>query len=699
MILPEIKLTHERIKDIEKTLKLEWLITNGLGGYASSTPLGINTRKYHGLLIAALNPPTNRYVLLSKMDEEIAIENHAIYFGANEFRDLIYPEDVVFPSNFSVTPFPIFEYEAENVKFRKTIFMPYEKNATIILYEVANLNRTPILFRSFPLINNRHFYFTTDKNNIEWRFTQTVWQNGTKLQPSPNTFPSLTILLASETANYVKDKEVWIEKVYYRTDASLGENCLDDYFLPGRFEIVLPPESHKKFSIIAIAGKTEDEAQQVFSSIPLSPTDMETILLHELKRREQLIQSFQTRYRNLKMEGWLKWLILASDTFIVKRNSTKTRTVIAGYPWFEDWGRDSLISLSGLTLVTGRFNEAREILLTFKHYCKKGIIPNRFSDIENNEPAYNSVDATLWYFHAVLQYLKYTGDFDFVKRELFENMQSMIDHYIKGTIYNIHMDNDYLISHGPQLTWMDAVVDSNPVTPREGKAVEVQALWYNALKIMELLSRRFEQIQEAQNYAYIAENTQETFLKKFWNPEQNCLYDVLTTETLADSSIRPNQVIAIALDFSMLNKEKSQHIIDILLTKLLSPYGLRTLAPDDARYKGHYRGDWISRNQAYHNGTIWPWLQGFFITALLKTRDYEETIRHYAFEKFLLPLFNDQIFQAGLGTISEVIDGDPPHLPRGCISQAWSIAEPLRTFVEDVNMEKPPYAQQVLKRL
>jgi predicted glycogen debranching enzyme len=275
-------------------------------------------------------------------------------------------------------------------------------------------------------------------------------------------------------------------------------------------------------------------------------------------------------------EDWLKWLILAADSFIVDRFSTKTKTVIAGYHWFEDWGRDSLIALPGLTLVTGRFQEAREILQTFKRYCSGGIVPNRFPDDSGEKPVYNTVDATLWYFNAVLQYLKYTGDFDFVKQELWSMLQSVIDYHIQGTINQIQLDSDGLIAHGPQLTWMDAMVHNNPVTPREGKAVEIQALWYNALRTMQLLATGFRQMDLAEKYREMAEKAQRSFAEKFWNTRDGCLFDTVNGE-IRDRSLRPNQVFAVSLDFSMLDKAKQAAIVSVVQEKLWATYGLRTL--------------------------------------------------------------------------------------------------------------------------
>ncbi|MFQ5999367.1 MAG: amylo-alpha-1,6-glucosidase, partial [Candidatus Bathyarchaeia archaeon] len=458
------------------------------------------------------------------------------------------------------------------------------------------------------------------------------------------------------------------------------------------------PKERKKFYVLAAAGKNEKEAQSLFSSIQKGPGDIDALYIQELERRKGLLKRFQERYTDVEVEDWLKWLILAADSFLVNRESTKKKSVIAGYHWFEDWGRDSLISLPGLTLITGRFEDAREILLTFKHYCKEGIIPNRFPDRTGDTPFYNTVDATLWFFNAVLQYLKYTGDLDFVQKELWDMLRSIIENHIQGTIYGIHVEEDGLIAHGPQLTWMDATADDRFVTPRDGKAVEIQALWYNALKTMELLATHFAQKEEAKTYSYMAEKARKSFLEKFWNPEMGSLFDVVQGGQ-ADSSLRPNQVIAVALDFSMLDKARGEKVVETVWRKLWGTYGLKTLSDDDPRYIGEYLGDWNHRGNAYHNGTVWAWLLGPFTTAFLKAKNYDERWRNFAFKNFLQPLFKEEILKAGLGIISEIFDGNPPHSPRGCIAQAWSVAEPLRAFVEDIALKRPPHEREVLRPL
>ncbi len=693
--LPSISLEGEEVSDFENAIRKEWLVTNGLGGYASSTALGIHTRKYHGLLVAAFNPPVDRRVLLSKFDEEIRIVDETYQIGSNDFRNTISPKGYRFLRYFSLDPLPVYTYATNGVQLQKTIFMPHGKNVTIVLYQVTNFHDDEIFIRISPLISSRHFHTVTDRNRIDWNFIQKPFEQGVAIQPS---IPKSTLIIFSNTGQYQAESGNWIERMYYRAEDFRGEECLDDVFQPGSIELHIDSEEKKEFYLVAVGGKSEKEAERAFSSILQGSENINALYSQELKRLEGLLEVFQDQHAGIRVEDWLKWLILAADSFVVDRKSTGSRSVIAGYPWFEDWGRDALISLPGLTLVTKRFVEAREILLTFKQYCHRGIIPNRFPDQAGDKPVYNTVDATLWFFNAVLQYLKYTGDFDFVKEELWDMLQDIIEHHVQGTSHDIHMDDDGLLKHGPQLTWMDAKVNDQIITPRNGKAVEIQALWYNALKTMELLAMHLDQKQEAEEYCDMARKAKASFARRFWNPKKGFLYDVVHNGD-EDSSLRPNQIMAVSLDFSMLSEAKQEAIVETVWKKLWGMYGLHTLSNDDARYVGQYTGDRVHRDHAYHNGTVWAWLLGPFTTAFLRVKNHDEPWRRFALENFLKPLFQKEVFQAGLGTISEIFDGDSPHPPRGCIAQAWSVAEPLRAFVEEVLLRRPIYEGEVLRIL
>ena len=691
--LPKIYLGSDTLSDVDEALKKEWFVTNGLGGYASSTVLGINTRKYHGLLVASFNPPTDRRVLLTQLNEEIQVNGKTYRLGRKEIRSNVRPfEANLFLRVFILEPFPTCEYVVDEVQVKKTIFMPYGKNAAITRYRVSNDSPKKAFIHVLPLVNSRHFHSVTNKEEISWSFLQNPSANSVTIQPS---IPLSALIISSTHGVYTASEGEWVE-TYFEVEASRVESCYDDNYQPGFFHFEIAPNETRDFSIIAAAGKNENEALAVLSFLRGNSDNIQVLYEGELKRRQNLLQKFEKQNASVSMEEWLKWLVLATDSFIVSRESTKRKSVIAGYHWFEDWGRDSLISLPGLTLITGRFEDAKEILLTFRRYCHKGVIPNRFPDRAGDKPEYNTVDATLLYFNAVLQFLKYRDEFEFVRQELWGTLKSIVDYHLEGTLHNIHVDDDGLVKHGPQLTWMDVVTDGQSVTPRDGKAVEIQALWYNALKTMQLLATRFRRRREAEEYLEMAEKAKRSFLEKFWNPNEGCLYDVIQSEH-KDPSIRPNQVIATALDFAMLDDAKAEQVVETVRKRLWGKYGLRTLAGSDPRYVGRYKGDRIQRDRTYHNGTIWAWLTGPFVTAFLKTKRHSQKWRSFAFENFLKPLFQEETFRAGLGTVSEIFDGDPPHESKGCIAQAWSVAEPLRAYIEDVALKRPPYEQRIFE--
>jgi predicted glycogen debranching enzyme len=689
MRLPAINIAQEALSRFDEALQKEWLVTNGLGGYASSTVLGINTRKYHGLLVAALHPPGDRTVCLAKLDEEICVGSDTYALGANEFHGEVFPQGYRLLKDFSVAPFPRYTYSVQGVEVAKMIFMPRGKNAVAVVYKVLNGNGSDVKFKVFPLLTCRHFHSVVDRWRNPWDLSQQ--QNGAEVKMAFNVQKATIAARATEGAFI--EKTNWIERLYYREEERRGESSTDDCYQPGYFEIQVSPERKAEFAIITATGGSDRESEENLEAVGTTLYDVESLLERELEQRRSSLANFYGSHKETPMSNWLSWILLATDAFIVK-DAGDRRSVIAGYFWFEPWGRDTFISLPGLTLVTGRFEDARNILLDFMEHSRHGLIPNLVQD-KSGEAAYNTVDATLWYINAVLQYLKYTGDFKFVQKQLWKSLKAIVDSHEKGTAFGIRVDSDGLLAHGPRLTWMDAEVDGTALTPREGKAVEVQALWYNALRTMQMLGNRFEEKSLAEKYAEMATRARTTFNEKFWNDEKNCLFDVVSSS--ADAALRPNQIIAAALDFTMLSSVKNERVVDAVHRELLTTCGLRTLARSDPRYRGTYAGDRGSRDQAYHNGSVWAWLLGPFTTAFLKAKGYGDHTLEYALESFILPLTTRQISQAGLGTISEVFDGDPPHTPRGCIAQAWSVSEPLRAYVEDVMLVRPKYEKEVLQ--
>jgi len=691
MSLPSITLNRKALSNFENAIEKEWIITNGLGGYASSTILGINTRKYHGLLVAAFHPPAERRVCLAKLDEEIRVENNVYPLGGNEFENGIFPQGHLFVKEFSVSPFPRYVYAVQDVEVQKTVFMPYKKNAVITVYKILNKSGFDVEIRVFPLLNWRHFHSVTDRWKIPWEFVQ---EREAKKVDISFGVPRSTLMLTTTSGHYFAGGK-WIEKIFFRQEAMRGESCLDDCYQTGYFEIGVEANKNGKFAITAIVDENEGDARKILAEMPVTMNDVEASYEKEMERRGKLLKRFYKENEGIQASDWLNWIVSATDMFIVEGIKGGQKSVIAGYHWFEAWGRDTFISLPGLMLVTGQFEDARKTFLTFKNHCKNGLIPNFLSD-QAGQPVYSTVDATLWYVNAVLQYLKYTGDFKFVQEQLWETLKAIIENHARGTVFNIHVDSDGLLSHGPQLTWMDAAINGQPVTPRAGKAVEVQALWYNTLVTMELLANKFKESSEAEKYAQMAEKTRKSFSEKFWDPEKNCLFDVIS-EHGKDDSLRPNQIIAVALDFTLLDNAKNEKIVDVVHHELLTPYGLRSLTRNDQKYIGTYAGDRRSRDKAYHNGTVWPWLLGSFTRAFLKAKGYTEHRRRYVLKNFLTPMFNKQVFEAGLGNLSEIFDGESPHTPRGCIAQAWSVAEPFRAYVEDAMYVRPKHEREVLQ--
>jgi predicted glycogen debranching enzyme len=687
---PTLSLTKEQLKNFELANQTEWLITNGIGGYASQTVLGVNTRKYHGLLIAALQPPGERVVFLSKLEEEIATPTQNYQLSTNEFQDVTHPQGYRFQEAFSISPFPTYLYKTPEFEMEKTIFMLFNQNLTATIYRFKNQTSNSIKAKITPLITCRHIHSVINKISNQLRFSQQ--QNLSQVQISFE-LPKSTLSIKATLGSF-QEKPNWIERIYYRQEAMRGESSIDDCYQPGAFQIEIEPNSELKFSVAATVNQELEQNNHALAILGNTIVEIEVAYQTAQKQQSDLTKTFYSAHPTAPKSSWLSWILLAADNFIVKSLNNHT-SIIAGYPWFETWGRDTFISLPGLLLTTGRFKEAQNVLSTFNAYCRRGLIPNFIED-KTGKAVYNAADATLWYINSVLQYIKYTRDFDFIQNTLWSNLKTIVESHITGTDFGIKIDNDGLLQHGEQLTWMDAQTNNKPVTPRAGKAVEIQALWYNTLKTMQLLARKFNENNLADTYEQLAAKTKTSFNQKFWNSQRNCLFDVLETQA-ADDSLRPNQIIALSLEFNMLDALKSDQIIHLLITELITPYGLRTLEPKNPNYHGNYSGNRQTRDQAYHNGTIWPWLNGPLTTAYIKTKGYNRQNIQFALKNFILPILEIQIQRAGLGNISEILDGDPPHTPRGCIAQAWSVAEPLRAYIEDVLQIRAPFEIEILQ--
>ncbi len=678
MKLPTLSVKPDMLADFNQATQHEWLITNGLGGYAACTVNGLNTRKYHGLLVAALHPPGDRTVCLTKLDEDILLGDKTAQLGVNEFEGNLYPKGFQFLKEFTLTPLPRYTYLAGGVELKKTVGMPYGKNLTITFYEANNQSGGDANIRVYPMITCRHFHSVVDHlaNPLEF-----LMEHDLREVRFSFASPKATLILRS-TAGAFAERARWVEGLRYREEEARGEAATDDCYQPGYYEVKLNAGDQFKFGIAAVASEKQADALNVIAEAGTTSTNFEHLLTNRLEAYSSFLDGFYAAHRQVPVSDWLNWLLLASDSFAVQ-DGVGRRSVIAGYFWFEPWGRDTFISLSGLMLITGRFAEARQVLLSFAKHCRRGLIPNLVLD-QSGETLYNTVDGTLWYINAVLQYLKYTEDWAFVQTNLWSTLKSIIEHHEAGTDFGIKLDTDGLLLHGPKLTWMDAV------TPREGKAVEIQALWYNALKVMQVLAAHFGEAPLAQKYAAMAQQTQTSFRSVFWDQNRNCLFDAIK-DGQADLSMRPNQIIAVSLDFSILSQEKNRAVVDVVQRELFTSRGLRTLSRRDPRYQRIYNGDMNMRDQAYHNGTIWPWLLGPFMKAYFRAHGHNTESVAFVVKNVVQPLFEQQILEGGLGTVNEIFDGDPPHLSRGCVAQAWSVAELLRGYIEDVLQIRPEH--------
>jgi len=650
-------------RNFEEAVRREWLETNGLGGYASSTLSGAHTRRYHGLLVAATQPPVGRQVLLSKLDETLQIKGELYELGSNQYPGLVHPQGYTHLVHFSRDLFPEFIYEAGGVILRKTIAAVHGENTTLLTYEVLFAEQAFTL-ELLPLIAGRDFHRLTHANpgiQAGFAFDGGVFQ--TKPYPdSPNLFISVPGATFRAEPNWYYNFEYAIER--YR-----GQDFQEDLFTPGKFSL----ELHEG-----------DTVGIIISTEPPFHRNAFALLDKERRRRESLLDGPKGQ------KGLPRILTLAADQFVVKRGED-LKTVIAGYHWFSDWGRDTMIALPGLCLATGRFDDARRILLAFAQSVSRGMLPNRFPD-SGETPEYNTVDATLWFFVAIHQYRQYTNDDAFIRSELMPVLKDILDWHFRGTRYGIHVTEDGLLyagEAGQQLTWMDARIGSWVVTPRQGKAVEVNALWYNALRIYAELLRAYGHGELSLQVTLKAEQVKEEFNRQFWNEEKGCLYDYLSDDHRSDS-IRPNQLFAISLPFALIQGEKARKVLQTVEEHLCTPVGLRSLSPQHVDYRPVYGGDGFSCDSAYHQGTVWSWLLGPYVEAMLKVRG--RSGRKQARE--VLKKFEYHLLEGCVGSVSEIFDAQAPHTPRGCAAQAWSVGEILRVALEHqlcetVATEKP----------
>jgi predicted glycogen debranching enzyme len=642
--------------DFTQSRKLEWLETNGLGGFSSSTITGLNTRRYHGLLTAATRPPVGRMVLLSKMEETLLADGRHFDLSANQYPGAIYPQGQRYLKEFRLDPFPTFVYSFEGIEAEKRVFMVHGENTTVIEYRLripASAPRCVLELR--PLIAFRDYHSTTHHNDA---IERSVHSDAGIASVTP--YQGLPTLYFAHNAAEVESTGNWYFNFEYAAELERGLDAYEDLFNP----LVLRFPLNDGFTATVIASTVQHAAGEAPS-----------LATSEMQRRKRVIAGAPSA------DALVQQLTAASDQFIVQRNQLSS--VIAGYHWFADWGRDTMVALPGLTLMTGRPNVAKSILETFAQCADRGMLPNRFPDT-GEPPEYNTVDAALWLFEAVRSYLQYTGDRDFVRERIYPQLHDIVNWHVRGTRYGIHVDRDGLLACGEpgvQLTWMDAKASDLAVTPRIGKPVEIQALWYNALCVLRELAREFGDSGAEAALRDRAQQARESFGARFWNAQAGGLYDVVNGEE-RDASIRPNQILAVSLRHTMLPADRERQIVDLVQRELLTPMGLRSLAPGDQNYKPHYEGGVRERDAAYHQGTVWPWLMGPFISAYVKVHGRSAEAKAQAEAWFRA--FDGQLRTAGLGQVSEIADAEPPFTPRGCIAQAWSVAELLRSAVEDI---------------
>ena len=668
----------------QSLLEAEWLVTNGLGGYASGTVAGVNTRRYHGLLVAALPNPIGRLVMLNHLGERVCVDGSepTALSGEERVAGRLDHDVATRLASFRLEAgLPVWEYEWNGARIEKRVYMPHKQNTVYIRYcltkgERARMELHPALhFRS---------YESPVSEKINTRYTHTQSQGLHIFESGDPQLPPLRMRIHGAEGSFVHEERVTSEFLY-PVEEQRGYEFRGTLWAPGHFEFDLRPNEP-----VALVASSESE-------LVMSALEPHEALAYEYERRRRLIDSAIATHPETADEVAAE-LVLAADQFIFTPagrvvDSTRAdatgdeiRSIIAGYHWFTDWGRDTMISLEGLTLVTGRHREAGFILRTFEHYVKDGLIPNMFPD-GSNEGLYHTADATLWFFHALYRYVAVTDDRSTLLRAL-PTLESIFDHHMRGTLFNIHVDpKDGLLSEGAegyQLTWMDAKVDGWVVTPRRGKAVEINALWYNALQLLagwleEERSRSpvLTQVKEE------AERVRASFNERFWSADLGYLYDVVDGEHGNSTHCRPNQIFAISLDYPVLDRSHWEPVLNVVRERLLTPVGLRSLAPGDPDFKERYYGDLRARDAAYHQGTVWAWLIGPWIDAWLKLHPGENTEARRFLDGCIAAL--DRF---GLGTIGEIFDASPPYAPRGCIAQAWSVAEVLRCWVKTASAER-----------
>ena len=652
-------------------IKREWAVTNGIGGYAGSSMIGAHSRTHQGYLIASLHAPIERYLVFSKINETATVGTSTVSFETSQHcasGKTVYTEGQKFLTSFIYDGSVHYTYETDNFSFEKHITLKRNANVCAVAYELT-AGDSDCTFTLTPLFNYREHSESSTPDTLKFEtFTE---DRAFYLVPEKN--KDIAIRFQTSEGTFSERETVYDIDMQLQIEVDLETDGLDCHYCPVDLSIAVPANTTKKVSILCSIGDVNERPA------PVSGTEAFSILEENARCHAELFE--KAGYH----DSFANQLVLASDQFLTYRESTKMMTVLAGLPWFTDWGRDTMIAFTGLTLCTKRFKEAEEILLTFARYIRHGIVPNMFPD-DNMPPLYNTVDASLWYFYAVYQYLHYNPAAEaetFVKEQIFPHLKEIVSAYEKGTDFSIYMEDDGLIHAGSgldQITWMDVRVGDWVATPRHGKPVEINALWYNALRIMESLCEKFD--EDASAYRTRAEQVKESFNAKFWDSANQCLFDVVDGDE-PDDHIRPNQIYAVSLPFSLLPEEQEKAVVALVEKELFVGCGLRSLAPDHPDYHGIYCGALAKRDAAYHQGTAWGFLLGGFFSAYMKVNHHSSSAAENAV-RMLEPVRKHLTDSGCIGSISEIFDGDAPHNPRGCYAQAWSVGEVLRCYCEDI---------------
>lgn len=671
-----MKLSKKQLS-LEDGITKEWLITNGIGGFASQSVLGINTRKYHGLLVAPLMPPARRYVILSKIDESINVDGKEEILYSNIGKNYI-SEGYKNLESFEKIYTPSFKYETPSkIKIEKQISMVYGKNIVCVYYKIENIDKD-ITMKLAPVMNYRDFHCMN--TNHEYNVNQKIIDNKVRVTVDGNKI--LPIYLYSKEGEYIEHQNDTFKNMFYIEEEKRGFYPEEDLFVPGRYEINIAANTTKEFTIVC---GLEENIEEI---------DGKTVIENEKKRLDKIIDASNLVDKNQSKSNQeqMRDLVIASDNFVTYRPKFSLHTIIAGFPWFLDWGRDTLISFEGLLLKTRRFDIAKEVLVMMTKDIKYGLVPNGYSGYDSR-PLYNSVDSSLLLIEAVSKYLEYTQDYTFVKNSLYKILKNIIESFQNGINVddsNIFMDKDGLISAGTpetQLTWMDAKVGNFAVTPRNGKAVELNSLWYNALKVVADLAERYNDEKTHDEYEKLAKKVKASFNKKFYNEKNKCLDDVIGSE-----EIRPNQLFALSTTYPVmiLSNEKAKETLKTVGKELYTKYGLATLSKKDPKYIAVYEGDGFRRDMSYHQGITWPWLAGLYVESyktIIKNEknktekkkleeEYEKIISNYK------KSFAQAMKEGAIGTISELYNSKPPYLPKGAFAQAWSVSEVIKIMLE-----------------